>query len=59
PHEVGYLHYCLLAGLGEGEPGKIQVAGNADPAALKRDFEPHSTIASQRHWHVAGAERYL
>ena len=59
PHEVGYLHYCLLGGLGEGEPEQISVLGNVAPEAVGRRFRPHTSIAQQREWRVPDAERYL
>lgn len=59
PHEVGYLHYCLLGGLGEGEPDQIEVVGNVAPEAVSRVFRPHSSIAQQREWRVPDPERYL
>lgn len=59
PHEVGYLHYCLLGGLGEGEPDEIGVVGNVAPEAVSRRFRPHTSIAQQREWRVPDAERYL
>ncbi|NLT74758.1 MAG: DUF362 domain-containing protein [Chloroflexi bacterium] len=59
PHSVGYLHYCLLGGLGEGEPEQITVVGNTDPDRVRRPFRPHRTIESQRRWQVPDAARYL
>jgi len=59
PHEVGYLHYCLLGGLGEGKPDQIEVVGNVAPEAVSRVFRPHSSIAQQREWRVPDPERYL
>jgi uncharacterized protein (DUF362 family) len=59
PHEVGYLHYCLLGGLGDGESGQIAVVGNTPPEAAGRPFQPHSSIESQHNWRVENPERYL
>ncbi len=59
PHEVGYLHYGLVSGMGEGEPDQIQVVGNARPDEVRRAFQPHRTIERQRTWPVAGFERWL
>jgi uncharacterized protein (DUF362 family) len=59
PHEVGYLHYCLLSGMGEGEPDQITVVGNTTPDAERCPFRPHSSIASQHSWRVDNPERYL
>ncbi len=49
-HEVGYLYYCHLTGLGEGDVRRIQVQGNLDPGAVRRRFRPHRLIANQRRW---------
>ncbi len=59
PHEVGYLHYCLLKGLGHGEPEEIEVVGNATPEEVYHPFRPHPTTEEQRRWQVDGVERYL
>lgn len=48
--EVGYLYYCHVAGLGQGDVSHIQVAGNIGPEELRRRFRPHRLIANQRRW---------
>ena len=59
PHEVGYLHYCLINGLGRGEPDEIEVVGNVTPEDAYHPFRPHPTIEQQRRWQVDHVERYL
>ena len=59
PHEVGYLHYCLIKGLGRGEPEEIEVVGNVTPEEAYHPFRPHPTTEEQRRWQVDDVERYL
>ncbi|MGI6368787.1 MAG: DUF362 domain-containing protein [Anaerolineae bacterium] len=59
PHGVGYLHYALLGGLGQGEPEEIEILGSVTPEEVTRPYKPHSTIASQRIWQVENVSRYL
>ncbi len=48
--EVGYLYYCHLAGLGQGDVSQMRVDGNLAPEDLRRPFRPHRLIANQRRW---------
>jgi uncharacterized protein (DUF362 family) len=59
PHEVGYLHYCLVKGLGHGEPEEIEVVGNVSLEGAYHSFRPHPTTEEQKSWRVEGVERYL
>lgn len=59
PHEIGYLHYCILAGLGHGEPEEIEIVGNVSFEEAFHPFRPHPTTAKQRQWQVPEVERYL
>ena len=40
PARIGYLNYCRLMGLGEGELENISIMGNIDPGEVRRNFEP-------------------
>ena len=51
--EVGYLYYCHLAGLGQGDVAQIEVRGNLAPEDVRREFRPHRLIANQRRWRDA------
>lgn len=59
PHEVGYLHYCHLMGLGQGDPSAMEIVGNVTPDAVRRRFKPHRDIAREREWHIPNPEQYL
>lgn len=59
PETVGYLHYCALKGLGQGDPARMQIVGNVRPELVQRRFRPHSNIRSQMDWQLAGVERHL
>ena len=48
--EVGYLYYCHLAHLGEGDIRRVQVEGNLALEDIRRTFRPHRLIANQRRW---------
>lgn len=48
--EVGYLYYCHLAGLGQGDVRQIRARGNLDPEEVRRPFRPHRLAANQRRW---------
>jgi uncharacterized protein (DUF362 family) len=59
PDEVGYLHYCKMMGLGDGDLDQIQIVGNATVDDCARRFRPHDTVHRQRRWQLSGAEKYL
>ncbi len=48
--EVGYLYYCYLAGLGQGDVNRLKVEGNLIPETVRRRFRPHRLIQNQRRW---------
>ena len=56
--DVGYLHYCRLKGLGEGDLDKIQIVGE-DLAACRRPFRMPGDVGEQRKWRMDGVERLL
>lgn len=59
PHEVGYLHYCALGGLGKMEPSEIELVGNLSLEAARRPFVPHRDYRHQLEWALPGVEQYL
>jgi len=59
PHQVGYLHYCALGGLGKMEPSEIELAGNLSLEEARRPFEPHQDYERQAQWSLPGIEEYL
>jgi len=59
PHQVGYLHYCGLGGLGRMDPEEIELVGNLALEEARRAFRPHREHHLQEHWHLPGVERYL
>lgn len=59
PEQIGYLHYCKLAGLGVGDLDRIEVVGNASPEEVRRPFKPHSSYRRQLNWRIPDPERYL
>ena len=52
PEEVGYLHYAIAHGLGEGELDKIRIRGGRLEDCV-RPFEPHPSYERQRAWQRA------
>ncbi len=48
--EIGYLHYCKEARLGEADLDKIDVIGNASLDQIRRKFKPHPTYLDQLEW---------
>jgi uncharacterized protein (DUF362 family) len=56
--DVGYLHYCRLKGLGEGNLDSIEIAGD-DLAACRRVFRLPGDVSQQRRWQIDGVERLL
>ena len=47
--EIGYLHYCRLAGMGAGSLSEIEIRGD-DVEACVRPFQPHETYQKQLAW---------
>ncbi|MDP2727342.1 MAG: DUF362 domain-containing protein [Dehalococcoidia bacterium] len=56
--QIGYLHYCHRAGLGEGDLDKITILGERMEEHI-RPFRPHSTVKEQLEWHLPEAETIL
>jgi len=50
PGQVGYLIHCAEAGLGEGDPEKIELRGNASIAEARREFCRHPDFEKQLGW---------
>ena len=50
PENVGYLHYCSIAGLGQGDIDEIEVVGNLLPEEAYRPFVPHPLYRRQTGW---------
>lgn len=48
--DIGYLHYCKEARLGEGDISRIEVVGNAAIDECRRKFRPHTNFAAQLSW---------
>ena len=59
PHQVGYLHYCALGGLGKMEPSEIELVGNLPLEEARRPFESHRDYERQSQWSLPGIEEYL
>jgi uncharacterized protein (DUF362 family) len=55
PEEIGYLHYAIAAGLGEGGLDRMQILGDRLEDCL-RSFEPHPNYARQLNWKSAKIE---
>jgi len=51
--DIGYLHYCKEAKLGEGDLNRITTLGTS-PEKCRYSFRPHSTHRRQLRWHVPG-----
>lgn len=58
PEDVGYLHYAIEAGLGEGSIERIQILGERLEDCI-RPFAPHPTCERQRLWKRAELESML
>jgi uncharacterized protein (DUF362 family) len=50
PAWVGYLNYCAAAGLGVFDLDRIDLRGNAQPAAVRRVYQLHPRIQKQLEW---------
>lgn len=50
--DIGYLHYCKEAKLGEGNLSKIEIVGNTSVDRCRRKFRPHSAHSAQLKWHI-------
>jgi uncharacterized protein (DUF362 family) len=50
PAWVGYLNYCAAAGLGIFDLNRIDLRGNAQPAAVRRTYRLHPRIQKQLEW---------
>jgi len=49
PEEIGYLHYAIAGGLGQGSPDRLQILGSPLNDCI-RPFEPHPNYLRQRDW---------
>jgi uncharacterized protein (DUF362 family) len=49
--KMGYLQYCALGGLGQGDPGKINIIGE-DPKKLVKTYRLHKTSDWQKEWDI-------
>lgn len=58
PDEVGYLHYAIADGLGEGSLKRIRILGERLEDCI-RPFEPHPTCERQRVWKRGELESML
>ena len=47
---VGYLHYCAVAGLGEADISKMEIVGDLSPEEAYRPFKPHPLYGRQVKW---------
>ncbi len=56
PDDIGYLHYCIEAGLGRSRMEEIEIVGNLSPEKAKRPFRPHPTYRQQIRWRDERAE---
>jgi uncharacterized protein (DUF362 family) len=52
--DIGYLHHCSTAGLGNYLPGAVRITTSTEIAALQRCFAPHPTTEQQRQWRQVG-----
>jgi uncharacterized protein (DUF362 family) len=59
PAQIGYLNYCRRLDLGVGELERIDVLGDVDAGATRRQFRPHPTFEQQRDWQLENVERWL
>jgi uncharacterized protein (DUF362 family) len=58
PEDIGYLHYAITAGLGEGSLERIRILGDRLEDCI-RPFEPHPTCERQRVWKRGELESML
>ncbi|OGO04023.1 MAG: hypothetical protein A2Y73_01400 [Chloroflexi bacterium RBG_13_56_8] len=57
--EIGYLYYCQLKGLGQGNREEMELVGNASFDEVRRKFQPHHSYHSQLNWKIPQVEQYL
>lgn len=50
PEDIGYLHFCREAGMGEGELNKIKIVGVEDLKKYRKKFKPHRDYEKQIKW---------
>ena len=58
-HDIGYLYYCHVQGLGRGDLEQMEIVGNTSFERAYRPFKRHVTNHWQTHWRVRHVERYL
>jgi uncharacterized protein (DUF362 family) len=57
--EIGYLYYCQIKGLGQGNVEDMELVGDATIEKVQRTFKPHTSYRQQLEWKVPDVERYL
>lgn len=58
PEQVGYLHYAMVDGLGEGDPGRIRLRGERLEDCIRR-FAPHPRLERQLNWRHEQLEKLV
>ena len=56
PDDVGYLHYCIEAGMGRSLLEEMEIVGNLPPEKARRPFRPHPTYRHQLQWRSKRAQ---
>ena len=57
--EIGYLTYCQMKGLGQGDLEHLELVGNCTFVEAARRFARHPDYQEKPKWHIAGVEQYL
>lgn len=57
PHSVGYVHFCGKAGLGEANPGDIDILGTSIEEC-GRPFKLHRSFEEQGRWKETGERAF-
>lgn len=56
--DIGYLHYCKIKGMGEGDVEKMTILGNT-LAECRHPFRPSPHMKNERYWAIKNVERLL
>ena len=59
PRQIGYLVYADPGCLGEGDPERIELRGNASLAEAMKTFRKHPTFGQQLRWRTPAADRMV
>lgn len=59
PHQIGYLYYCALGGLGKMDPEDIALVGNLTLEEVGKQIRPHRKYRQQLEWSIPDVETYL